>query len=218
VCSLADACVLVGDTRRGLQLYELLLPHEGDNAVTYSKQTFGPVALRLGKLATLLARWADAERHFATALERCELLCARAIRARVLLDHAGALAARGETDDRERIAAMLDEAAALCDELGMRSLMDRASGLLTSEAERSSIARPAPAEGVAPPGHVQDLSAREREVMLLVSEGLSNEAIAERLHLSVRTVERHLSNVYVKLRVSGKAARAAAAVRFSRVG
>ena len=65
---------------------------------------------------------------------------------------------------------------------------------------------------------VEDLSAREREVMTLVAAGLSNKEIAERLFLSVRTVERHLSNVYVKLRVSGKAARAAAAVRFSRVG
>ena len=49
----------------------------------------------------------------------------------------------------------------------------------------------------------------------LVAAGLTNEAIAERLVLSVRTVERHLSNVYVKLRVSGKAGRAAAAVQFS---
>jgi pimeloyl-ACP methyl ester carboxylesterase/DNA-binding CsgD family transcriptional regulator len=62
-----------------------------------------------------------------------------------------------------------------------------------------------------------DLSRREREVMKLVAEGLSNEQIAERLFLSSRTVERHLSNVYVKLRVSGKAARAAAAVRFSQI-
>jgi pimeloyl-ACP methyl ester carboxylesterase/DNA-binding CsgD family transcriptional regulator len=68
------------------------------------------------------------------------------------------------------------------------------------------------------PGPVQELSPREREVMRLVVAGLSNEEIAERLFLSVRTVERHLSNVYVKLRISGKAARAAAAARFSQVG
>ena len=49
-----------------------------------------------------------------------------------------------------------------------------------------------------------------------VADGLSNEAIADELVLSVRTVERHLSNSYAKLRVSGKAARAAAAARYVR--
>jgi pimeloyl-ACP methyl ester carboxylesterase/DNA-binding CsgD family transcriptional regulator len=61
------------------------------------------------------------------------------------------------------------------------------------------------------------LSARELEVLELVAAGASNEEIAARLYLSVRTVERHLSNVYAKLGVSGKAARAAAAARFSRL-
>jgi DNA-binding NarL/FixJ family response regulator len=60
-----------------------------------------------------------------------------------------------------------------------------------------------------------DLSPRELEVLELVAAGLTNEAIAARLVLSVRTVERHLSNVYAKLGVSGKAGRAAAAARFS---
>jgi pimeloyl-ACP methyl ester carboxylesterase/DNA-binding CsgD family transcriptional regulator len=59
-----------------------------------------------------------------------------------------------------------------------------------------------------------ELSRRELEVLELVADGLTNEAIAERLFLSVRTVEHHLSNVYAKLGVSGKAARAAAAVSF----
>jgi DNA-binding CsgD family transcriptional regulator len=66
------------------------------------------------------------------------------------------------------------------------------------------------------PAELPELSNREAEVLALVAEGLSNEEVAARLYLSVRTVERHLSNIYGKLRVSGKAARAAAAARFSR--
>ena len=72
-----------------------------------------------------------------------------------------------------------------------------------------------PAE-VPAPVELPELSSRELEVLALVADGLSNEEVAARLFVSVRTVERHLSNIYVKLRVSGKAARAAAAARFSR--
>jgi hypothetical protein len=52
-------------------------------------------------------------------------------------------------------------------------------------------------------------------VLELVAAGMSNEQITERLFLSPRTVERHLSNVYAKLRLSGKSARAAAVAPFS---
>ncbi len=62
-----------------------------------------------------------------------------------------------------------------------------------------------------------DFSARELDVLELVAAGLANEAIAGRLSISVRTVERHLSNIYAKLGVSGKAGRAAAAVRYSQL-
>jgi DNA-binding NarL/FixJ family response regulator len=59
-----------------------------------------------------------------------------------------------------------------------------------------------------------ELSTREEQILALVAQGQSNEEIATTLVLSVRTVERHLSNIYTKLRVSGKAARAAAAARY----
>jgi pimeloyl-ACP methyl ester carboxylesterase/DNA-binding CsgD family transcriptional regulator len=65
-----------------------------------------------------------------------------------------------------------------------------------------------------PPLAVANLSVRELEVLELVAAGLTNEAIADQLYLSIRTVERHLTNIYAKLRVSGKAGRAAAAALF----
>jgi len=67
----------------------------------------------------------------------------------------------------------------------------------------------------APPSELPELSERELAVLELVADGMSNEAIAARLVISPRTVERHLSNVYAKLRLTGKAARAAAAARYA---
>jgi pimeloyl-ACP methyl ester carboxylesterase/DNA-binding CsgD family transcriptional regulator len=60
---------------------------------------------------------------------------------------------------------------------------------------------------------VDTLSAREREVLVLAADGLGNDEISARLHLSVRTVERHLQNSYTKLGVSGRSARTAAVSR-----
>ena len=54
---------------------------------------------------------------------------------------------------------------------------------------------------VAPHGHspITRLSEREREVLALMAEGLSNSAIAQRLHVSDRTVEAHVRHVLIKL-------------------
>jgi DNA-binding NarL/FixJ family response regulator len=49
------------------------------------------------------------------------------------------------------------------------------------------------------------LTAREQEVARLASAGLSNQAIAARLVVSVRTVETHLSHAYAKLGISSRA-------------
>jgi pimeloyl-ACP methyl ester carboxylesterase/DNA-binding CsgD family transcriptional regulator len=71
------------------------------------------------------------------------------------------------------------------------------------------------APGRATPPALPALSNRELDVLELVSAGFGNDEIASRLFISVRTVERHLSNIYVKFGVSGRAARAAAAARFA---
>ena len=56
---------------------------------------------------------------------------------------------------------------------------------------------------------LEALSAREREVLGLVADGLSNAAIAEALRLSDHTVKRHVANILLKLDLPTRAAAAA---------
>jgi DNA-binding NarL/FixJ family response regulator len=46
---------------------------------------------------------------------------------------------------------------------------------------------------------LNDLSDREREILALMAQGRSNQAISERLHLSERTVESHVGSIFSKL-------------------
>jgi pimeloyl-ACP methyl ester carboxylesterase/DNA-binding CsgD family transcriptional regulator len=57
------------------------------------------------------------------------------------------------------------------------------------------------------------LSPRELDVLNRAADGQDNDAIAAALTLSTRTVERHLHNIYAKLDIHGKSARAAAVAR-----
>ena len=50
-----------------------------------------------------------------------------------------------------------------------------------------------------------DLSPREREVLELMAEGRSNQAIAERLFVTLRAVEKHVTSIFVKLRLPATA-------------
>jgi DNA-binding NarL/FixJ family response regulator len=66
-----------------------------------------------------------------------------------------------------------------------------------------------------------ELTPREREVLALVAEGLSNRAIAARLFVTERTVEAHVTQVFQKLRLesgAGSHRRVLAVLAFLRTG
>jgi DNA-binding NarL/FixJ family response regulator len=126
---------------------------------------------------------------------------------------------------------MLDD-----DESVFAAMRAGAHGYLVKGAERRDIARaveavgrgeiifgPAVARqalaafagGRARTGPFPDLTEREHEILDLVARGLTNQAIASRLVLSDKTVRNHISNIFMKLRVSD---RASAVVRAREAG
>jgi DNA-binding NarL/FixJ family response regulator len=58
---------------------------------------------------------------------------------------------------------------------------------------------------IALPGTFPDLTEREREILNLIAQGLTNPAIANKLVLSPKTVRNHVSNIFSKLQVSNRA-------------
>lgn len=71
--------------------------------------------------------------------------------------------------------------------------------------DRDSAARASrPAPGGASPSAADLLTAREMEIVRMVSQGLRNKVIAERMSISEGTVKVHLHNIYDKLGVDGR--------------
>jgi DNA-binding NarL/FixJ family response regulator len=104
--------------------------------------------------------------------------------------------------------------------LGCRALGDDDSGALELESAREAFRALGAAPDVARvdallgrAGARHGLTPRELEVLRLVAAGETNRAIAATLVLSERTVERHVSNIFVKLGASSRTAATAYAYR-----
>ena len=67
------------------------------------------------------------------------------------------------------------------------------------------LTRTSAADRSADPGLARPLSFREREVFRLAATGLSNKEVADRLDISRATVKAHLTQIFQKLGVSGRA-------------
>jgi DNA-binding NarL/FixJ family response regulator len=55
------------------------------------------------------------------------------------------------------------------------------------------------------PGSDSNLTTREKEILLLITQGMTNELIADKLFISVQTVRNHIKSIYDKLQVHSRA-------------
>ncbi|MCH9011025.1 MAG: hypothetical protein IIC21_10405, partial [Chloroflexi bacterium] len=154
----------------------------------------------LGLLAQTIGLMDDAVDHFEDSLAFCRKAGARPELAWSCYDFADMLLERASTgsaqaDDSARATSLLEEALAISTELGMRPLKERVVALKERAESQPTKAQTYP----------NGLTEREVEVLRLVAAGKTNREIASELVLSVRTVERHISNIYAKTSSGGRA-------------
>ena len=134
-----------------------------------------------------------------------------------LARHAAALAARdpaaleGSARELEELGLALDAAEAMAESASAHADAGRAGPSRRAAAESARLARGCegartPALAVLAPASSRAgaLTRRELEVATLAARGLANEQIAERLVVSVRTVESHLYRSFAKLGIGGR--------------
>jgi len=166
--------------------------HRATQALALASDPRQPLALieahrLLGLIESHAGRVIVARQHLETALALVGACAAPYERALTLLAWAD-LHLRTRSPDNARAA--LDEASDICTRLGAMPTLRRIESIAEHLSEQTAImARTAPA----------GLSPREIEVLRLLAEGRSNREIAETLFLSVRTVERHVTNLYTKI-------------------
>ena len=124
-------------------------------------------------LAGLVARWRASD-----SVVRRQLLVLLAVVAVILAVLFGGALTRGTVTPGLLASCLLP--------IAVGGLLDRLSLARVVEVERAA-------------GHLEELSPRENDVLDLMAQGLSNTAIADRLHLSIKTVEPAISSIFRKL-------------------
>jgi len=129
VCEYADCAADMGRTDAAPRLYELLLPY-ASRFVFFSAKDYGAAARPLGRLATLLGRYDDAETHLRAALAMHERLQAPYWIARTQLDLAELCVARQGATDTATARELIAQAQRAVDQYGYAGLTPQAERLL----------------------------------------------------------------------------------------
>ncbi len=157
-------------------------------------------ALAAGRVAAAGGRSAEARTHLERALEIFGRLGMPLLAARARLE----IVRMVKTEEPELAVEEARVALSAFDEIGAVRDVDIAASLL----------RELGAAGRAGPKGLERLTKREREILALLGQGLTNAEIAARLFISTKTAAHHVSNVLAKLGVRNRSEAAAYAQRF----
>ncbi|MFQ6029009.1 MAG: tetratricopeptide repeat protein, partial [Dehalococcoidia bacterium] len=188
---LALLAVQRGDVRAAREQYESLKSMQGLGL--YSG--FICFDHLLGLLAHAMGNLDQATAHFEDTLAFCRKAGYRPELAWTCCDYADALFQRDGRGDHMQAMSLLEESLSISSELGMRPLLARVQERL----DRTE-SQPGPS-----PEYPDGLTPREVEVLCLIARGRSNRELAAELVLSLRTVERHITNIYGKISARGRA-------------
>ena len=177
----------------------------------------------LGVVAVQAGDWETADRAFEKGLALCRRVCNQPEEAAILYEQARAALMRHRP--LQHLRALCEDARAIFSRYAMQRAVDMVDELLEGTEQLDEHKQGYPqkatsdvviARASSPSGEYNltvHLTRRELEVLRLVAEGHTDREVAETLVISPRTANRHLSNIFVKLDVPGRAAAVAYAVR-----
>jgi len=198
---LMELIIAFRDTETAQVCYDLFGPYSAQPGAvgTGLVVVFGSPHWLLGRLADLLGRTEQALDHFAQAAAVNTRLGARPLVVLTRLDWAATLQRRASGSDLAQARVLARQAAVEARRLDMPGPADRGERLARELEQATAAANP--------------LTRREREIAGLVSDGLTNRAIADRLVLSERTVEGHIRSILAKLQLTNRTELAAWTLR-----